>query len=431
MTFPDVRVNHPEGHARFVELCALYTSGALERDELEELDAHLAICPECRLSLAEYETLVKVAIPQLCESAGFEEARGFDREIRSGKARLLAALEHSNGVAKANGASRASTWRYLPFAALVVLSAGLCVGGYLFGMRGSRGAETTRRVLSEREAALRGQISVVTNERDVATQEHDKSQTLAEQQTRDLRAKTLETDRQLGEIGRLKQMLEHSNADRSQDASVIARLTAENASLKVDHETIARELQQGERNVAQLQQELAQLRTERVGLQAQGWDRDKKIEELTAQLSQEQRLLRADRDIRDLMGARDLLISDVIDVDTRGHNKKPFGRIFYTKNRSLIFYAFDLDRQPGLRNASAFQAWGARATSKGTENPVSMGIFYKDSATAERWVLKLDDPKVLEQIDSVFVTVEPAGGSDKPSGRQFLFAYLRGEANHP
>jgi hypothetical protein len=60
-----------------------------------------------------------------------------------------------------------------------------------------------------------------------------------------------------------------------------------------------------------------------------------------------------------------------------------------------------------------------------------MGLFYKDSATAQRWVLKLEDPKLLEQIDSVFVTVEPEGGSNKPSGKQFLFSYLRGEANHP
>ena len=60
-----------------------------------------------------------------------------------------------------------------------------------------------------------------------------------------------------------------------------------------------------------------------------------------------------------------------------------------------------------------------------------MGIFYMDNASARRWVLKLDDPKVLEEVDSVFVTIEPNGGSKKPSGKQLLFAYLRGDANHP
>ena len=39
-------------------------------------------------------------------------------------------------------------------------------------------------------------------------------------------------------------------------------------------------------------------------------------------------------------------------------------------------------------------------------------------------VLRFEDPLYLAEIDSVFVTVEPPGGSAKPTGRQFLFAYL-------
>jgi hypothetical protein len=46
-------------------------------------------------------------------------------------------------------------------------------------------------------------------------------------------------------------------------------------------------------------------------------------------------------------------------------------------------------------------------------------------------VLRLDDPKQLSEIDSVFVTVEPQGGSQKPTGKPFLYALLRREANHP
>jgi hypothetical protein len=46
-------------------------------------------------------------------------------------------------------------------------------------------------------------------------------------------------------------------------------------------------------------------------------------------------------------------------------------------------------------------------------------------------VLKSDDPKVLSDIDAVFVTIEPHGGSNHPSGKPLLFAYLRIEPNHP
>jgi hypothetical protein len=48
---------------------------------------------------------------------------------------------------------------------------------------------------------------------------------------------------------------------------------------------------------------------------------------------------------------------------------------------------------------------------------ISLGIFYEDNVGKKRWVLKLDDAKTLAQIDAVFVTVEPSGGSQKPSGQ--------------
>jgi len=62
---------------------------------------------------------------------------------------------------------------------------------------------------------------------------------------------------------------------------------------------------------------------------------------------------------------------------------------------------------------------------------LNLGIFYEDNASKKRWVLKLDDPKTLAQIDAVFVTVEPRGGSEKPSGKPLLFSYLRVNPNHP
>ena len=66
-----------------------------------------------------------------------------------------------------------------------------------------------------------------------------------------------------------------------------------------------------------------------------------------------------------------------------------------------------------------------------SKQALNLGIFYEDNASKKRWVLKLDDPKTLAQIDAVFVTVEPHGGSDKPSGKPLLFAYLRVNPNHP
>jgi anti-sigma-K factor RskA len=103
--------------------------------------------------------------------------------------------------------------------------------------------------------------------------------------------------------------------------------------------------------------------------------------------------------------------------------------VFFTKGKSLIFYAYDLDRHDGQRRESTFQAWGRRGRNFGQALP--LGIMYLDSSAKRRWVLRLDDPSTLAKIDAVFVTVEPSGGSEKPTGNPLLFAYLKIEPNHP
>jgi hypothetical protein len=158
-------------------------------------------------------------------------------------------------------------------------------------------------------------------------------------------------------------------------------------------------------------------------LEASGRDQERRLKD-------DEQYLSSDRDIRELMGARKLYIADVFDVDSGSRTRKPFGRVFYTQNRSLIFYAFDLDRQPGVKNASAFQVWGQRDAEE-RNRATNLGILYMDSESNRRWVLKIDDPKELAEIDAVFVTIEPRGGSQKPTGKPFLYALLRKEANHP
>src|SRR5262249_60134697 len=110
----------------------------------------------------------------------------------------------------------------------------------------------------------------------------------------------------------------------------------------------------------------------------------------TEALDRETTLLAAGRDIHDLMGARNLHIVDVLDVDSKGKDRRAFGRVFYTEEKSLIFYAFDLsDRGTARRNAS-FQVWGARGPAQSPAQ--SLGIFYVDDQKQNRWVLKFEDP---------------------------------------
>lgn len=137
-------------------------------------------------------------------------------------------------------------------------------------------------------------------------------------------------------------------------------------------------------------------------------------------VSTDEQFLAKDRDIRELIGARQLYIADVLDVQHDGERSKPFSRVFYTKGKSLIFYAFDLHQQPGYREAKTFQAWGR--PDAGSSKPLSLGIFYMDSEQNKRWVVKSANPDVLYQCRIRYRRSE--GGSQEPTSKPFLEAYL-------
>jgi hypothetical protein len=206
-----------------------------------------------------------------------------------------------------------------------------------------------------------------------------------------------------------------------------------------ERDKLASQLHEAEQAYQLVQAELTTLRAEHDRVLVRSTSLESKIDELSAsareqehRLKDDEQYLSSDRDIRELMGARKLYIADVFDVDSGSRTRKPFGRVFYTQSKSLIFYAFDLDHQPGVKSASAFQVWGQRDAESGEKNhPTNLGILYMDSESNRRWVLRLDDPRQLAEIDAVFVTVEPHGGSHKPTGKPFLYALLRREANHP
>jgi hypothetical protein len=154
-----------------------------------------------------------------------------------------------------------------------------------------------------------------------------------------------------------------------------------------------------------------------------------RVSEQTEMMQRERELLAAGRDIRDLMGARNLRVVDVQDTGAAGKKRAVPGRIFYTQGKSLIFYAYDLENKGNAAKVS-FQVWGKKEGR--TQAPRSLGVFYVDDSTQKRWAMKFENPDVLAQIDEVFVTVEPAGGSRQPTGKAFLAAaFLNDSPNHP
>jgi hypothetical protein len=157
---------------------------------------------------------------------------------------------------------------------------------------------------------------------------------------------------------------------------------------------------------------------------------DQGLKETYAALDQERQLLGLGRDVTDLMGARNLHIVDVVDTDGRGKARPAFGRIFFTEGKSLIFYAYDLNEAKMQKANYQYQIW---AKKEGPNRQAQrLGIFYSDDKAQRRWVFKCDDPKILREIDSVFVTFgRPDSDPSHPEGSSLMYAYLRGQPNHP
>ena len=208
----------------------------------------------------------------------------------------------------------------------------------------------------------------------------------------------------------------------SQDLQRIADLQQQLDASITDKQKYEQELERLKSSSAEQVSQLASAHAETVEL-------EKKLSEVQSKLDRERELMAAGRDLRDVIAARNLHIIDVYDTDSGG-SKKAFGRVFYTEGKSLVFYAYDLEEQKSSKERLAYYAWGKRTENNGRVR--SLGIFYADDQSQRRWVLKVNDPQMLSEIDSVFVTLEHRDhAGPQPSGKPMLSAYLGTEANHP
>jgi hypothetical protein len=437
-------------HEEFRQLCALATSGCLTSGEQARLKEHLASCADCREAAREYEKVTRVGVPSLALDFPAESSDvPFGWSEKQAYQDFLERLENQSPLRKKPGALQATEspsstvirigttrpWRaplnrLLPYAAAIAVALLTGLLGYRIGTGRIQGPHVaSQRPYEEIATAARAQIAELSTEREslvAKNQERKEKFSLLQAEM----ANRLSDIRRLhGEEEGLRSSLQESEAVKNSTAAerdaLLRRLGQMQRDLELSQADLALKQKDlnalGEQRHEQTERE-GELATRVAQLEELLKDRDSAVE-------RQQDLLSYDRDIRDLMGARDLYVAEVFDVGHNGETKKPFGRVFFTKGKSLIFYAYDLDQQPGLHEASSFQAWGRRGPD--ASKSASLGIFYLDNSSHKRWVVKSDDPTLIRQIDAVFVTVEPKGGSQKPTGKQLLFAYLRVEPNHP
>jgi Anti-sigma-K factor rskA len=434
----DVR-SGPETHEEFLELCALSSAGTLTEEEQKKLREHLTVCLGCCEAMKQFEIVVDHTIPalapELANSSREEADRSFS--VDAAEKLFLKRLSEEDKKSRSHLADpepwlsplvirqsrnfRRRFERYyfwLPMTAGIVLCSAFGIVTYRSGIyRGVAVGQHARPIFTT--ASFPPALEVASRELDAANAqlaERNKAisdlegEIARQQRAENARLKALQSDQELAlrALGEEKKKLA---AERDQ---AVQQAAANAAALQAKLENLERQRSEEASRVASLDAQVAELSR---SLQVQ---EQSKVEE--------DELLSKDRDIRELMGARDLYVAEVHDVAGTGEMKKAFGRVFYTKGKSLIFYAFDLKEQRRIEDAS-FQVWGRRGPD--WSQALKLGMFYEDNVSKKRWVLKFNDKKTLDQIDAVFVTVEPHGGSERPTGKPLLFAYLKVTPNHP
>jgi len=430
--------NHP-GKDWYEELCALAAIGELSSSEFEELQKHLTDCEDCRQMYADFRRVTAgdlgtVAALKHSERSADEAGALVDESAVLGRLLDRATREQVQRATEnvPPGLDLERQRRRERFAALMIwlrrpaLSYGSL--GLILCAVAAVGAYRLREAqLTPTLQGLNNQVSEWKNRASaIAAQEKSASQSLqqAESERDHLRKSLLDAQTESAALGAEQRSLEaelasaRAQLDQKGHELEAARTTTEDrnkeiAQLEARVQAAARRTED-ERSIAADLQTRLQYMQQHVQLQA-------------ANTPEAQGF--GDAEAKELFGARDLHIVDVYDVDIKGNTRRSYGRVYYVQKKLLIFYAFDLQDKKHNRAAAGFQAWGYRQPSDG--QPESLGLFDVDDASANRWVLKVNNPRVLERIDAVFVTLEPANGSPSPRGRRVLYANLAGPANHP
>jgi hypothetical protein len=395
--------------------------------ELESLNLHLETCAQCRNAFAEYQHLATVAIPSLADRFAsnpgvdaFDESSAAERLMRS------AAIAESQPVCFAVAPSETRIWNQGWAQSLAAAFLLLAVGAGVYFKEARPAAPRVPNVIATSQPALARDLEE--KQQLAKTLEEERRTILVLEQ----QAKANEND-----LARFRAQVKESSERTAQLQAALADANGKLSATAQERDANAIRVHAAEKMYQDVQDELHTLQNQHQQDLLRAASLETRVNSLNADLTDDQmkrtktdgQFLAMDKDIRDLIGARNLYIADIMDVNEQGQSKKPFGRVFYTKTKSLIFYAYDLDQQPGLKLARTFQVWGR--TSASDRKPVNLGILYMDSATNQRWTLRVDNPERIANLEAVFVTIEPHEQTDKPTGKPFLYASLRREANHP
>jgi hypothetical protein len=416
---------NPQFHDEFVALSALYHSGEISEEEWALLQIHMAYCDSCHERFLEYQRITSDVIPAMAAVASSElgnSPRESAKSLESAEKRLMSRLESLPSRVEAPRSRR----QRLRLAAGFIAACGLGLA-CLFGFEIARvKKEPEARTIQVPAQHAPVQTTGITQDRDVQQALRRSQEQVASLEQRLTAADDRLKQADFAVAGVEKQLAAEQSAHK-QLSEESERLTQQLSAAQTELDSMRNKRASADTDMAHQAAHMAALENEVRELKASLDEKDTALSEKDRMLALDKDFLAHDRDIRDLIGARNLYIADIFDTNENGRTAKQFGRIFYTRERSLIFYGFDLDSQAGHKQNVSFQVWGSGSDRAA---PVSLGLFYQDD-THKRWVLRCNDAKTLARLDMVFVTVEPPGGSTRPTGKPLLRAYLQIDPNHP
>jgi len=417
---------NPQFHDEFVALCSLYYSGEISEEEWALLQIHMGYCDACHERFLQYQQITSDVIPAMAAVAASEfrdapqeSAKSLKDAERRLMNRLDSAIFHEEPTRRAKWG-----WR-LPaalFAACALATA--CLFAVYFVRMKIPSTARTAPVPRASERANRVMPDASNRDTQLALEHSQQQVTALEQQVAVANSRLKQAGQATTE---LEKQLEAERASRKQLSEEKNELGQLLAAKQTELDSIENKSVAAGTDAAQQSARTGALETQVRELKAALDEKDLALSEKDRMLAFDKDFLAHDRDIRDLIGARNLYIADIFDTNENGKTSKQFGRIFYTRDRSLIFYGFDLDSQMGHKQNVSYQVWGSGSD---RPSPVSLGLFYQDDSH-KRWVLRCSDAKTLARLNMVFVTVEPPGGSQRPTGKQLLRSYLQIHPNHP
>jgi|SRR5579863_359462 len=463
----------PVFHGQYREMCSLAAVGQLGGPQMCELNEHVSTCASCREYLESVAQASVQVLPVLSEnripaagaappvgmrarflarlseetSAGkksksdateigvrfqvlhhreqdgagtaFEEETVDPHEELVFQRMVRAEIQEGSRAPKQSGEKRRQAWLVWGVLAATAACVVIGVSGFYLGRKVPLGSSAPIAVNAPAPAVIvEGGTPPSDN---VSILERDKS--------------NLES-----ELVDLKTKLSEAKADQDSLRNELSAANEKLASLQqaqVVAQANSKDVQDSKLQVAQLASEAERLRQRlaesETGLamqQQRTQDVSEKLQITEANLQQELNVKDAKSQMGELVAARNLHIVDVYDADPSGKRQRAFGRVFYTEGKSLVFYAYDLEDARQVKTNVVFHVWGGKAGVK--EVTHNLGILHKDDDGQSRWKMTFDDPNVLSQINSVFVTAEASNKKyDEPHGKKVLFAYFGSQPNHP